>query len=40
MNKAKEMARNMLKEGLEINLVSKISGLSIKEIQGLTNNQE
>ena len=31
-----EMARNMLKEGLEVNLIAKISGLTIDEIQKLT----
>jgi predicted transposase YdaD len=31
------MARNMLKEGLNINLISKISGLTIEEIKKLTN---
>ena len=31
------MAKNMLKEGLDINLISKISGLSIEEIQNLKN---
>ena len=30
-----EMARNMLKEGLDINLIAKISGLTIDEIQEL-----
>ena len=36
MNKAKEMARNMLKERLDINLIAKISGLTIEEIKSLT----
>ena len=31
INKAKEMARNMLKEGLDMNLIAKISGLTIEE---------
>ena len=30
-----EMAKNMLKEGLDINLISKLSGLSVKEIEEL-----
>jgi hypothetical protein len=29
------MARNMLKEGFDVNLISKISGLSIEEIKNL-----
>ena len=33
--KAKEMARNMLKERLDINLIAKISGLTIEEIKEL-----
>ena len=37
MNKAKEMARNMLKERLDIDLIAKISGLTIEEIKSLTN---
>jgi len=32
----KEMARNMLKERLDINLIAKISGLTIEEIKSLT----
>ena len=36
-----EIARNMLKKGLDISLVSEISGLTIEEIQELTKtNQE
>ena len=31
-NKSIEIAKNMLKEGLDINLISKLSGLSIEEI--------
>ena len=30
-----EIAKNMLKEGLDINLISKLSGLSVKEIEEL-----
>ena len=36
MNKAKEMARNMLNKGFDIKLVSEISGLTIEEIKSLT----
>ena len=39
INKAKEMARNMLKKGLDISLVSEISGLNIEEIQELIKNR-
>ena len=36
-----EMARNMLKKGLDMSLISEISGLNIEEIQELTKtNQE
>ena len=34
-NKSIEIAKNMLKEGLDVNLISKLSGLSIKEIEEL-----
>ena len=35
------MARNMLKKGLDMSLISEISGLNIEEIQELTKtNQE
>jgi len=30
-----EIAKNMLKEGLDVNLISKLSGLSVKEIEEL-----
>ena len=33
------MARNMLKKGLDISLVSEISGLTIEEIQELIKNR-
>ena len=36
MNKAKEMARNMLKDNVDMNTISKYTGLTIKEIQKLT----
>ena len=35
-----EMAKNMLKEGLDMNLIAKISGLTIEEIQELSKNKE
>ena len=35
-----EMARNMLKDNVDITIISRYTGLTIKEIQGLTNNQE
>jgi hypothetical protein len=34
------MAKNILKEGLDITLIAKISGLTIDEIKVLTSNQE
>ena len=36
MNKAKEMARNMLKDKVDINTISKYTGLTIEEIKSLT----
>ena len=33
-----EIAKNMLKEGLDIILISKLSGLTIKEIEDINNN--
>ena len=33
--KSIEIAKNMLKEGLDVNLISKLSGLSVKEIEEL-----
>jgi predicted transposase/invertase (TIGR01784 family) len=33
--KSKEIALVMLEEGIEINLISKVTGLSIEEIQRL-----
>ena len=36
-NKSIEIAKNMLKEGLDVNLISKLSGLSFNEIENLKN---
>ena len=36
MNKAKEMARNMLKDNVDITMISRYTGLTIEEIQKLT----
>ena len=34
-NKSIEIAKNMLKEGLDVNLISKLSGLTIEEVEKL-----
>ena len=34
-NKSIEIAKNMLKEGLDVNLISKLSGLTVEEIENL-----
>ena len=39
INKAREMAKNMLKDNVSINTISKYTGLTINEIQELTINQ-
>ena len=39
MNKAKEMARILLQSGVDINIISQSSGLTIEEIQELIKNR-
>ena len=36
MNKAKEMAKILLQSGVDINIISQSSGLTIEEIKSLT----